>query len=57
METTVNNEVDMPKATLKIETSTRNELKALSTNMEDTFDAIICRLIQEHKDVIKKKKQ
>ena len=46
----------MPKATLKIETTTRDKLKALSTNMEDTFDTIICRLIEEHEEHEKKKR-
>ena len=53
-----NQEPDMTKATLKIEASTRDELKSLSTNMEDTFDTIICRLISEHHELeeLKKKK-
>ena len=39
--------VDMPKATLKIEESTRDRLKKLGT-MEDTYDTVINRLIDEH---------
>lgn len=39
---------EMSKATLKIETSTRDKLKQLSTSMDDTFDTVICRLIDEH---------
>lgn len=47
-------EADMPKATLKIEASTRDRLKKLG-NMEDTFDTVICRLIDEHEEHQKKR--
>lgn len=47
MEITENVNVDMPKATLKIEESTRDRLKKLGT-MEDTYDTVINRLIDEH---------
>ncbi|MCK9593333.1 MAG: hypothetical protein M0Q91_15115 [Methanoregula sp.] len=40
----------MSKATLKIEDTTRDKLKALSIHMDDTFDTIICRLIAEHEE-------
>jgi len=36
------------KATLKIETKTRDRLKELSRHMEDTFDSIISRLIDDY---------
>lgn len=42
----------VPKATLKIEPATRDRLRKLSTHMDDTFDAIIVRLLdfyEEHK--------
>lgn len=47
METNGNTEVDMPKATLKIEASTRDRLKKLGS-MEDTFDTVICALIDHY---------
>lgn len=50
MEQNTNSVVEMPKATLKIESTTRDRLKSLSQHMDDTFDAIICRLIDEHED-------
>lgn len=56
MVTNGKSEVDMSKATLKIESTTRDKLKKLSTSMDDTFDTIICRLIEEHEDNLKKKK-
>ena len=37
----------MPKATLKIEVSTRERLKKLGS-MDDTFDSVICKLLDEH---------
>ena len=40
-------EGDMPKATLKIEVSTRERLKKLGS-MDDTFDSVICKLLDEH---------
>jgi hypothetical protein len=46
-------EGDMPKATLKIEVSTRDRLKKLG-NMEDTFDSVICKLLDEHDEMIEK---
>jgi len=49
-------EVDMPKATLKIESSTRDRLKKLGS-MEDTFDTVICRLLDEHDAVEASKKK
>ena len=47
----------MTKATLKIEASTRDRLKKLGS-MEDTFDTVICKLLDEHDamDASKKKK-
>lgn len=42
-----NTEVAMPKATLKIETSTRERLRKLG-GMDDTFDTVIVRLLDEH---------
>ncbi len=46
-------EGDMPKATLKIEVSTRERLKKLGS-MEDTFDSVICKLLDEHEELVKK---
>jgi len=45
-----NTRIEMPtaKATLKIETKTRDRLKELSRHMEDTFDSIISRLIDDY---------
>jgi len=43
-------EGDMPKATLKIEASTRDRLKLLGS-MDDTFDSVICRLLDEHEEL------
>jgi len=40
----------MPKATLKIEVSTRDRLKRLGS-MDDTFDSVICRLLDEHEEL------
>jgi len=43
----------VPKATLKIEAATRDRLRKLSTNMDDTFDSIIVRLLdyyEEHRE-------
>lgn len=40
----------MPKATLKIEVSTRDRLKQLGS-MDDTFDSVICRLLDEHEEL------
>lgn len=48
--------VDMPKATLKIEVSTRERLKKLGC-MEDTFDSVICRLLDEHIELEEMKKK
>ena len=42
----------MPKATLKIERVTLDRLKQISTNMEDTYDAIIGRLLQDRYSLI-----
>ena len=43
-------EGDMPKATLKIEVSTRDRLKQIGS-MDDTFDSVICRLLDEHEEL------
>lgn len=43
-------EGDMPKATLKIEATTRDRLKQLGS-MDDTFDSVICRLLDEHEEL------
>jgi hypothetical protein len=51
-----NTEVAMTKATLKIEASTRDRLKKLGS-MEDTFDTVICRLIDEHDAIEASKKK
>lgn len=40
----------MPKATLKIEATTRDRLKQLGS-MDDTFDSVICRLLDEHEEL------
>ena len=53
METTENVLSDMPKATLKIEVSTRDRLKKLGS-MEDTFDTVIVMLLDEHDQKEKK---
>ena len=45
----------MPKATLKIEVSTRERLKKLGC-MEDTFDSVITMLLNEHEAKEKNKK-
>jgi hypothetical protein len=45
----------MPKATLKIEVSTRDRLKKLGS-MEDTFDSVISMLLDEHDERKKKEK-
>ena len=45
-------EAEMPKATLKIEVSTRERLKKLGS-MEDTFDTVICKLLDEHDEKVK----
>jgi len=45
---------DMTKATLKIESTTRDRLKKLGS-MDDTFDSVICRLLDEHEENLKKK--
>jgi uncharacterized protein Veg len=45
----------MPKATLKIEVGTRDRLKKLGS-MEDTFDSVICMLLDEHDERKKKEK-
>ena len=55
MANTDNSELDMPKATLKIETSTRERLRLLGS-MSDTFDSIINRLIDEHEGKAGKEK-
>ena len=55
MEITETIEPLMPKATLKIDATTRDKLKNLSTNMEDTFDTIICRLIDHYETIPPKK--
>jgi hypothetical protein len=47
METSENVLSDMPKATLKIEVSTRERLRKLGS-MDDTFDTVICMLLDEH---------
>ena len=39
-----------PKATLKIEKSTLERLKIISVNMDDTYDAIITRLLNHRDD-------
>lgn len=51
-----NTEVTMTKATLKIESSTRDRLKKLGS-MEDTFDTVICRLLDEHDAIEASKKK
>lgn len=56
METKGNQEVDMSKATLKIEASTRDRLKKLGS-MDDTFDTVIVRLLDEHDAVEASKKK
>ena len=38
------------QATLKIDKSTLERLKFISVNMDDTYDAIICRLINHRND-------
>jgi hypothetical protein len=45
----------MPKATLKIEPSTRDRLKKLGS-MDDTFDSVIVMLLDEHDAKEKRKK-
>jgi hypothetical protein len=45
----------MPKATLKIEASTRDRLKKLGS-MDDTFDSVIVMLLDEHDAEEKRKK-
>lgn len=49
-------EPEMTKATLKIEERTRDKLKKLGT-MSDTFDSVICRLIDEHYELEELKKR
>jgi len=52
MESITSPGIIVPKATLKIEPATRDRLRKLSTHMDDTFDAIIVRLLdyyEEHK--------
>lgn len=39
---------ELTKATLKIDKSTLERLKSISVNMDDTYDAIITRLLNEH---------
>ena len=41
-------ETAMPKATLKIERRTLSRLKATSTNMDDPYDTLISRLLDEN---------
>ena len=48
MENTTNGLSGMPKATLKIDKSTLERLKSISVNMDDTYDAIITRLLNDH---------
>jgi hypothetical protein len=48
MQTMENALSEMPKATLKIDKSTLERLKSVSINMDDTYDAIITRLLNEH---------
>jgi hypothetical protein len=36
-----------PKATLKIDKSTLESLKLASRSMDDTYDAVICRLLND----------
>jgi hypothetical protein len=56
METKGKQEVDMSKATLKIESTTRDRLKKLGS-MEDTFDTVIVRLLDEHDAIEASKKK
>jgi hypothetical protein len=56
METKGKQEVDMTKATLKIESTTRDRLKKLGS-MEDTFDTVIVRLLDEHDAIEASKKK
>jgi hypothetical protein len=56
METKGNQEADMSKATLKIEATTRDRLKKLGS-MEDTFDTVIVRLLDEHDAIAASKKK
>ena len=39
-----------PKSTLKIDKSTLDRLKLISVNMDDTYDAIITRLLNHRND-------
>ena len=39
-----------PKSTLKIDKSTLDRLKSISVNMDDTYDAIITRLLNHRDD-------
>ena len=40
--------VDMPKVTVKLERSVTDKLKAASSNMNDTYDSVILRLLEDH---------
>lgn len=40
--------VDMPKVTVKLERSVTDKLKAVSSNMNDTYDSVILRLLDDH---------
>ena len=49
-------EVEMPKATLKIEASTRDRLKKHGS-MDDTFDTVICMLLDHYEKAEKKREK
>lgn len=49
-------ESDMPKVTLKIEESTREKVRDLG-KMDDTFDSVISRLVDEHFELQKLKEE
>lgn len=46
----------MPKVTLKIEESTREKVRDLG-KMDDTFDSVISRLVDEHFELQKLKEE
>ena len=56
MQTTTNGLSEMPpKATLKIDKSTLESLKMASRSMDDTYDAVICRLLNDRLTVMRLK--
>jgi len=58
MQTTTNELSAMPpKATLKIDKSTLERLKGISVNMDDTYDAIITRLLNHRDDAMDLQKE